>query len=51
MDGCIFPDPYSVNDMGDDNDVGPYSSMVEVPWICVDKERLTYAARALRNFR
>ncbi|CAM6041271.1 unnamed protein product [Sphagnum compactum] len=26
-------------------------SMVEVPWICVDKERLTYAARALRNFR
>ncbi|CAM6017859.1 unnamed protein product [Sphagnum balticum] len=35
----------------DDNDVGPYSSMVEVPWICVDKERLTYAARALRNFR
>ncbi len=51
MDGCIFPDPYSVNDTGDDNDVGPYSSMVEVPWICVDKERLTYAARALRNFR
>nr|XP_024400877.1 uncharacterized protein LOC112294543 isoform X2 [Physcomitrium patens] len=26
-------------------------SMVEVPWICVDKDRLTYAARALRNFR
>ncbi|KAH9550543.1 hypothetical protein CY35_10G077400 [Sphagnum magellanicum] len=51
MDGCIFPDPYSVNETGDDNDVGPYSSMVEVPWICVDKERLAYAARALRNFR
>ncbi|KAG0605815.1 hypothetical protein M758_9G089700 [Ceratodon purpureus] len=30
---------------------GPYGSMVEVPWICVDKDRLTYAARALRNFR
>ena len=30
---------------------GAYSSMVEVPWICVDKDRLTYAARALRNFR
>jgi hypothetical protein len=51
MDGCLFPDPYSVNETGDDNDVGPYSSMVEVPWICVDKERLAYAARALRNFR
>lgn len=30
---------------------GPYTAMVEVPWICVDKDRLTYAARALRNFR
>lgn len=30
---------------------GSYGSMVEVPWICVDKDRLTYAARALRNFR
>ena len=28
-----------------------YSSMVEVPWICVDKERLSHAARLLREFR
>ncbi|XP_002984988.2 uncharacterized protein LOC9649075 [Selaginella moellendorffii] len=27
------------------------TSMIEVPWIRVDKERLTYAAQALRNFR
>ncbi|CAM6023277.1 unnamed protein product [Sphagnum balticum] len=50
INGCIFPDPYSVKDVGSE-DVGPYSSMVEVPWICVDKDRLTYAARALQNFR
>ena len=28
-----------------------YSCMVEVPWICVDKERLSHAARLLREFR
>ncbi len=50
MDGCIMPDPYSVKDVGGE-DVGPYCSMVEVPWICVDKDRLTYATQALHNFR
>jgi hypothetical protein len=50
MDGCIMPDPYSVKDVGGE-DVGPYCSMVEVPWICVDKDRLTYATQALQNFR
>lgn len=30
---------------------GPSTAMVDVPWICVDKDRLAYAARALRNFR
>ncbi|KAH8965389.1 hypothetical protein BDL97_04G117000 [Sphagnum fallax] len=48
INGCVFPDPYSVKDVGSE-DVGPYSSMVEVPWICVDN-RHTYAA-ALKNFR
>ncbi|CAK9875291.1 unnamed protein product [Sphagnum jensenii] len=48
INGCVFPDPYSVKDVGSE-DVGPYSSMVEVPWICVDKDRLTYAA-ARKNF-
>jgi hypothetical protein len=50
MDGCIMPDPYSVKDVGGE-DVGPYCSMVEVPWICVDKDRLAYATQALHNFR
>eukprot|EP00249_Psilotum_nudum_P005167 c18631_g1_i1 orf=235-1833(-) len=32
-------------------DNAAYRSMVEVPWICVDNDRLTYAARMLCNFR
>lgn len=44
-------DPYMVKACSLDNAAGSYSSMVQVPWICVDKDRLTYAARALRNFR
>ncbi|KAG6547624.1 hypothetical protein Mapa_011073 [Marchantia paleacea] len=43
-------DPFQLKDRKGDI-VGAYSSAVEVPWICVDKDRLTYAARALRNFR
>ncbi|BBN00291.1 hypothetical protein MPTK1_1g27890 [Marchantia polymorpha subsp. ruderalis] len=43
-------DPFQLKDRKGDV-VGAYSSAVEVPWICVDKDRLTYAARALRNFR
>jgi hypothetical protein len=50
IDPCNFHNPYSVKDMERD-DVGPYSLMVEISWIHVDKERLTYAARALQNFR
>jgi hypothetical protein len=50
MDGCIMPNPYFVKDVGGE-DVGPYCSMVEVPWICVDKDCLTYATQALHNFR
>jgi hypothetical protein len=50
MDGCIMPDPYSVKDVGGE-DVGPYCSMVEVLWICVDKDRVTSAARNLHNLR
>ncbi|KAL2651558.1 hypothetical protein R1flu_019686 [Riccia fluitans] len=43
-------DPFQLKDRKGDV-VGAYRSAVEVPWICVDKDRLTYAARALRNFR
>ncbi|CAM6035581.1 unnamed protein product, partial [Sphagnum compactum] len=50
MDRCIIPDPYSVKDVGGE-DVGPYCSMVEVLWICVDKDRVTSAARNLHNLR
>jgi hypothetical protein len=50
IDRCNFHNPYSVKDMERD-DVSPYSLMVEISWIHVDKERLTYAARALQNFR
>lgn len=42
-------DPYKVKD--DMGDAGPYSSMVEIPWICVDKDRLTYVTGMLRTFR
>ncbi|XP_057872883.2 uncharacterized protein LOC131079034 isoform X1 [Cryptomeria japonica] len=31
--------------------VGAYASMVEVPWICVDNDRLSYAARMLHTFK
>ncbi|XP_024370389.1 uncharacterized protein [Physcomitrium patens] len=41
----------SFKDQERDGGSGCYGSMVEVPWICVDKDRLPYAARALRNFR
>ncbi|CAM6093562.1 unnamed protein product [Calypogeia fissa] len=43
-------DPFQLKDRKGDV-VGSYLSAVEVPWICVDKDRLNYAARALRNFR
>ncbi|KAL3700252.1 hypothetical protein R1sor_018274 [Riccia sorocarpa] len=43
-------DPFQLKDRKGDV-VGAYRSAVEVPWICVDKDRLNYAARALRNFR
>lgn len=43
-------DPFQLKDRKGDV-VGVYNSAVEVPWICVDKDRLNYAARALRNFR
>lgn len=42
-------DPFQVK--GKAGGVGAYSCMVEVPWICVDKDRLSYVARMLRDFR
>ncbi|KAJ7538011.1 hypothetical protein O6H91_11G031100 [Diphasiastrum complanatum] len=36
---------------GSSDNVGAYGLMVEVPWICVDKNRLAYAAQALQVFR
>ncbi|MCO5612042.1 hypothetical protein L7F22_066304 [Adiantum nelumboides] len=42
-------DPFQVK--GKAGGVGAYNSMVEVPWICVDKDRLSYVARMLRDFR
>lgn len=42
-------DPFHVK--GKVGGMGAYSCMVEVPWICVDKDRLSYVARMLRNFR
>eukprot|EP01018_Ginkgo_biloba_P032072 Gb_16429 [translate_table: standard] len=40
--------PFQVK--GQEESIGPYSSMIEVPWICVDNDRLSYAARMLHNF-
>lgn len=31
--------------------IGHCNFMVEVPWICVDNDRLSYVAKMLRNFR
>ncbi|KAH9308470.1 hypothetical protein KI387_036381 [Taxus chinensis] len=45
----LLKDPYKVK--GDMGDAGPYRTMVEVPGICVDKDRLSYATHMLRNFR
>ncbi|KAH7281418.1 hypothetical protein KP509_36G046500 [Ceratopteris richardii] len=42
-------DPFQVK--GKSGSVGAYNSMIEVPWICVDKDRLSYVARMLRDFR
>lgn len=42
-------DPFQVK--GKVGGAGAYSSMVEVPWICLDKDRLNYTARMLRDFR
>ena len=36
---------------GQSRNIGPYSSMVEVPWICADKDQLAYATSMLRTFR
>ncbi|XP_057849553.2 uncharacterized protein LOC131060376 isoform X2 [Cryptomeria japonica] len=45
----LLKDPYKVK--GDMGDAGPYTTMVEIPWICVDKDRLSCATLMLRNFR
>jgi hypothetical protein len=42
-------DPFQVK--GKNGVLGTYRHMVEVPWISVDKERISYAARTLRGFR
>lgn len=36
---------------GETGNVGAYSSMVEVPWICADKDQLEYATCMLQTFR
>lgn len=45
----ILRDPYKVK--GDMGDAGHYTSMLEIPCICVDKDRLSSATRMLRTFR
>lgn len=45
----LLKDPYKVK--GDMEDAGPYTTMVEIPWICVDKDRLSCVTIMLRNFR
>lgn len=42
-------DPFHVK--GQSESIGAYNSMIEVPWICVDNDRLSYAARMLHNFK
>lgn len=42
-------DPFQVKGQGES--IGAYNSMIEVPWICVDNDRLSYAARMLHNFK
>ena len=42
-------DPFQVK--GSVRRAGAYSCMVEVPWICVDKERLSSVSIKLRDFR
>ena len=42
-------DPFQVK--GKSGVSGTYRHMVEVPWISVDKERISYVARMLRGFR
>ncbi|KAH9301417.1 hypothetical protein KI387_013000 [Taxus chinensis] len=36
---------------GETGNTGAYSSMVEVPWICADKDQLAYATCMLQTFR
>eukprot|EP00252_Welwitschia_mirabilis_P014973 TRINITY_DN3305_c0_g1_i2.p1 TRINITY_DN3305_c0_g1~~TRINITY_DN3305_c0_g1_i2.p1 ORF type:complete len:488 (-),score=77.26 TRINITY_DN3305_c0_g1_i2:333-1796(-) len=36
---------------GDTRCIGPYSAMVEVRWICADKDQLAYATSMLQMFR
>ncbi|XP_057861370.1 uncharacterized protein LOC131069822 isoform X2 [Cryptomeria japonica] len=45
----ILKNPFKIK--GETGNTGAYSSMVEVPWICADKDQLAYATSMLQTFR
>ncbi|KAH9302717.1 hypothetical protein KI387_014300 [Taxus chinensis] len=45
----MMTDPFCVKRAKES--IGAYTSMLAVPWICVDNDRLSYAARMLHTFK